>query len=183
MMARVKHNVVVALTTAPEGELGETDVFVARGAHPDVGAVVVARRGDAPLPVAGTAYAGATVVRAYAVETVVHWDDGLRPGVTRLAFVAALPALSRDQFRIRYEAHAPIARVQHPGICRYVQHFVGDGTEPVCAAIAELHFADERAMRERFYRDADSPRVVDADIADYLDRDRTWSVVTSCVTA
>jgi len=34
-------------------------------------------------------------------------------------------------------------------------------------------------MRERFYRDDNSPAVVDADISGYLDRDRTWSLVAS----
>ena len=118
---------------------------------------------------------GTTVQRAYNCETVHHWDDHITPKLTRFAFVAALPGVTN--FRERYEAHAAIARVQHPAICKYVQHFVISGTEPVCAAISELHFADEQSMRERFYRDENSEAVVDADIKDYLDRGRTWSII------
>jgi hypothetical protein len=129
------------------------------------------------VPTVGDLWHGARVVRAYAVETVRHWDDGGPRGVTRLAFVAALPGVDAAVFRKRYEGHAAIARVEHPGICRYVQHFVTMGSEPDCAAISELHFASDDDMRNRFYRNEDSAAVVDADIGDYLDRARTFSVV------
>jgi hypothetical protein len=119
---------------------------------------------------------GTSIERAYYCETVKHWDDGVAPGLSRFAFVAALDGV--EDFRKRYEAHAEIARVQHPAICRYVQHFVKHGTEPACAAISELHFADEQSMRERFYLDEHSAAVVDGDISDYLDRTRTWSIVS-----
>ena len=115
------------------------------------------------------------------MHTIAHWDDGVAPGVTRFAFVAALPGLTAETFRASYEKHAPIARVQHPGICRYVQHFVVEGTEPVCTAIAELHFSDTQSMRDRFYRDENSAAIVDHDISGYLDRDRTWSLVATRV--
>ena len=139
-------------------------------------AVVMVRRAAEP-PTVGDAWNGTRVLRVYAVETVRHWDDGVSPGVTRLAFVAALPGVDAVTFRQRYEGHAAIARVEHPGICRYVQHFVVTGSEPACAAISELHFASDDDMRNRFYRNEDSAAVVDADIGDYLDRTRTFSVV------
>jgi hypothetical protein len=119
---------------------------------------------------------GTQLQRAYHCETVNHWRDDGPATLTRFAFVAALPGVT--DFRARYEAHAEIARVQHPAICRYVQHFVIHGTEPVCAAVSELHFADENSMRTRFYRDENSAAVVDADISDYLDRERTWSILS-----
>ena len=122
--------------------------------------------------------AGTTLVDAFRVETVRHWDDGVVAGVTRLAFVARRTDVDGETFRRRYEAHAAIARKQHPGICRYVQHFVRHGTDRDIAAISELHFADDDSMRTRFYRDEQSAAVVDADIADYLDRERTWSMIT-----
>jgi hypothetical protein len=120
---------------------------------------------------------GSVMQRAYQCETILHWDDGVAPGLTRFAFVAALPGVGN--FRARYEAHAAIARVQHPAICRYVQHFVRRGTEPTCAAISELHFASEESMRANFYLDENSAGIVDADIREYLDRERTWSIVTT----
>jgi hypothetical protein len=156
---------------------GDGSWVVQRGARA-IGSVVILDTTD-DLPAKGARFDGADVVDAWAVDTVVHWDDGVEPTIARLAFVARLPTVSPPHFRTRYLAHAPIAREQHPGICRYVQHFVVAGTEDDCAAIAELHFADETAMRERFYRDANSAQVVDADISDYLDRERTWSVVVA----
>ncbi|MDX6285706.1 MAG: hypothetical protein QOG53_1191 [Frankiales bacterium] len=121
---------------------------------------------------------GTQLERAYHVETVRHWDDEVKPGLTRLAFVAPLPGVDPTTFRARYEGHAAIARVQHPAICRYVQHFVRRGTEPLCAAVTELHFANEDEMRRRFYLDDNSASIVAADIEDYLDRERTWSLLT-----
>jgi len=171
----------LVLTLRGEPPVGD-GVYAATRPIRGVEAVTVTRAVSGG-PVPGAHVGAAEVVSSYVVETVHHWDDGIIPGVVRFAFVAPLPAIDVSEFRRRYEGHAAIARVQHPGICRYVQHFVVDGSEPVCAAIAELHFADETAMRERFYRDADSPAVVDADIDDYLDRARTWSVLARPVTA
>jgi hypothetical protein len=173
--------VAVSLLLVLRGELRSSPgvVFRTTGRARGIDAVTVT-----PDPGDGHAAAvpsGCEALMFYRVETVRHWDDGVTPGITRLAFVAALPTVPAGRFRQRYEQHAAVARVQHPGICRYVQHFVVGGSEPVCAAVAELHFADETAMRERFYRDADSPAVVDADISDYLDRDRTWSLLARLV--
>src|SRR3954465_15217907 len=70
---------------------------------------------------------GTRLVHAFHVETVRHWDQEIEAGVTRLAFVAAKPGVDAATFRQRYTAHAAIAREQHPGICRYVQHFVHRG--------------------------------------------------------
>jgi hypothetical protein len=153
-----------------------------RGLRPRNGVETVLIAPSGEIPTVGSEYGGLTVQRAYRVDTVAHWDDGVVPAITRLAFVARLPNVTPEEFRHRYEGHALIARVQHPGICKYAQHFVLGGTEDVCSAIAELHFADELAMRDRFYRDEDSPRIVDADINDYLDRERTWSLVATPVT-
>jgi hypothetical protein len=124
---------------------------------------------------------GTQLVHAFHVETVRHWDDEIRPGITRLAFVTPLSGVDAATFRRRYQAHAAIAREQHPGICRYVQHFVRRGTDRSVAAIAELHFADDETMRRRFYRDEGSASMVEADITDYLDRERTWSMITRLV--
>jgi hypothetical protein len=164
---------VLALDSVPSTS---AEVYLATRPVNGIEAVsIVPAEGEAPA--AGGTWHGARVLRVYAAETVRHWDDGVTPGVTRLAFVAALPGVDAVTFRRRYEGHAAIARVEHPGICRYVQHFVTRGSEPDCAAISELHFATDEDMRNRFYRRDDSPAVVDADIGDYLDRTRTFSVV------
>ncbi len=162
---------LIAVVTGPQQTIGGATVYdVVKSPHPADLIVVGEREREMVLA------RGSAVQRAYDCETVAHWDDGVTPGLTRFAFVAALHGVTN--FRERYEGHAEIARVQHPAICRYIQHFVRRGTEPVCAAISELHFADEQSMRERFYRDDHSASVVDADINDYLDRDRTWSILS-----
>jgi hypothetical protein len=162
---------VVAVLRGPLQGVRGADVYEAITSPEPADLVVIGVRERELVLARGTA-----TTRAYDCDTFVHWDDGKAPGLTRFAFVAALPGV--DDFRTRYMGHAAIARVQHPAICRYVQHFVRRGTEPVCAAISELHFVDEQSMRDNFYRDADSPAVVDADIREYLDRERTWSILT-----
>ncbi len=125
----------------------------------------------------------------YRVDEVVHWDrlgarcDGApTPGVKMVAFVRRRADLSPDEFRARYLAHAEVARKHHPGIGRYVQNFVR-GLEPpgapVVDAIAELHFPSEQDRRDRFYRDEASPAVVAADVARFLLRDGTWSLLAT----
>jgi hypothetical protein len=165
---------LIGVLRGPAQRIRGTRVYAVLRSPIDADLVVVSESDDDLLFASGT-----TLVNGYHVETVRHWDDGVVPGITRLAFVAALPGATT--FRQRYLAHAAIARAQHPAICRYIQHFVIRGSEPVCAAISELHFADEESMRTRFYRDDDSPSVVDADISDYLDRERTWSMLTRLV--
>jgi hypothetical protein len=164
---------VIALLRGPQQWLrGIAFYEVLRGAR-EADLLVVSET-DNELLFAG----GTTLVDAFRVETVRHWDDKVSSGVVRFAFVAARADVDATTFRHRYEAHAAIAHEQHPAICRYVQHFVRHGTDRDVAAISELHFDDETSMRENFYRDANSAAVVEADISDYLDRDRTWSLVT-----
>jgi hypothetical protein len=133
----------------------------------------------------GGLFAGA---QGWLVDEVVHWDalparawSEPTPGVKMMAFVRRLPGLSSEEFEDRYRRHAEIARVHHPGIARYVQSFVRgsvtDGAPPL-DAVAELSFASREDFAERFYRDESSREVVAEDVEGFLDRRRTWSVVT-----
>lgn len=122
------------------------------------------------------------------VDEVVHWNalaaapwSEPTPGVKMIAFVRRLPGLSSEEFEERYRRHADVARVHHPGIARYVQSFVrGSVTDgaPLLDAIAELSFASREDFAERFYRDESSREVVAEDVEGFLDRRRTWSVLT-----
>jgi uncharacterized protein (TIGR02118 family) len=129
---------------------------------------------------------------AYRVEESLHWDDapadhdvsapgGSAPGVAVLYFVQPRADLSQAEFVSRYRGgHAPLARVHHPGIRRYVQNFVlevGAGA-PAWGAISELHFASEADFRERFYRDAESPAIIARDIARFTDPNTGFALVT-----
>ena len=94
--------------------------------------------------------------------------------------------LDPEAFERRYrEGHTPVAREHHPGVCRYAQSFVrrrlaGDG--PAFDAVAELSFATEADVRERFYRDAASPDIVAQDVAAFV-APRTGAAVVMRPTA
>jgi len=127
---------------------------------------------------------------AYQVEQLLHWDDprpaaGAEGGpvsdVVVFYFVRRRPDLSAGEFARRYrEGHAPLARVHHPGIRRYVQNFVvgSSAGAPEWDAIAQLHFASEQELRERFYRDAGSRAVIADDVAGFVDMTRGLVLVT-----
>jgi hypothetical protein len=117
---------------------------------------------------------------AWKVEEVLHWDDPrpadeTQPGGSDWVlfyFLRRRRDLTQQEFRRRYcEGHAPLARVHHPGIRRYVQNFVVEAGEgaPECHAVAQLHFAGESDLRARFYRDASSPSVIATDVARFMD--------------
>ena len=96
--------------------------------------------------------------------------------------------LSREEFQ-RYwrERHAPLVE-QHRealGIRRYVQNYVV-GTSPGAPAwdaVAQLHFASESDLRERFYRDEESPAVIAADVARFADTRSGLVLVTRALAA
>lgn len=125
---------------------------------------------------------------AYRVDEVVHWDyerdwpDGeLSPGIVAFYFVRRRPDLSQEEFRKRYqEGHAPLARVQHPGIWRYAQSYVEwrSPGAPEWHAISQLHFRSVEDFRTRFYRDEESPAIVAEDIARFADLRAGLALVT-----
>ena len=108
---------------------------------------------------------------------MVHWDDlgGADAGAVVLTYLVVRRAdLSFAEFEAHYRAkHAPLARVHHPGIARYVQNFVesraGDGASAPIDAISELWFRSEVDARTRFYRDAESARVIGEDVRRFID--------------
>jgi uncharacterized protein (TIGR02118 family) len=106
-----------------------------------------------------------------ATEEVRHWDelgDDDRDAVLLCYFVRRRPDLSFDAFRTHYrERHAPLARIHHPGIARYVQNFAVGGGE--IDAISELWFRSESDARTRFYRDEESRRAIAEDVGRFLD--------------
>lgn len=118
---------------------------------------------------------------AYQVEEVLHWDDGEPSGLVVFYFVRRRPDLTTEAFEERYrEGHAPLARVQHPGLRRYVQNFVRRESQgaPHWDAIAQLHFASEQSFRDQFYRDAASPAIVAADVREFADPTSGFVLVT-----
>lgn len=122
------------------------------------------------------------------VDEVIHWDhlppapwSMPTPGVQMIAFVRRRSGVSPAEFEERYREHAEIARIHHPGIARYVQSFVRSSVTreaPPLDAVAQLCFARREDFAERFYRDESSREIVDADVERFLDRSRTWSVLT-----
>jgi uncharacterized protein (TIGR02118 family) len=108
----------------------------------------------------------------YRVDEVRHWDelDAHAAGAVVLTYlVKRRPDLSFAEFVTHYrQKHAPLARVHHPGIARYVQNFLPPG-EGLVDAISELWFASEADARSRFYRDDESRRVIGEDVQRFID--------------
>jgi len=120
-----------------------------------------------------------TALAGYEADTVLHWEDA-PPTVELYAFSRVKPGVERDEFERRYRAHAGLARHHHPGLCRYEQAFVVrqvHGAHRPVDAIARLGFVSDDSRRTGMARDETSHDVVEADIADYLDRPNIWSVL------
>jgi len=110
----------------------------------------------------------------YRVEEVLHWDElGDAPDAIVLTYLVRRRAdLSFAAFSSHYrERHAPLARVHHPGIARYVQNYVAPraGDPAPIDAISELWFKSEADARTRFYRDDESRRVIGEDVRRFVD--------------
>ena len=113
-------------------------------------------------------------VDAYAAEPHRQWDRiGGAAEVTRLVFVRRHPDLSHDEFAQHWTTvHAPLAKVHHPGLGRYVQHVITEALTPDAPAfdgMAELGFATRADLRDRLYDSDEGRAVVSADVATFLD--------------
>lgn len=104
------------------------------------------------------------LVHSYRVTGTVIKDDGAivggRPssGIKYLRGLAFHPDLPEPAIRRSWANHANLAVDVHVGASRYVQWWVDERlTEdaPRIGGVAELHFADEEALEQRFF---DSPR-------------------------
>lgn len=111
----------------------------------------------------------------YRAREVLHWDalgEAAAGAVVLTYLVRRRADLSFAAFEAHYrERHAPLARIHHPGIARYVQNFIEPGaTEPApIDAISELWFRSEDDARTRFYRDEESTRVIGEDVRRFID--------------
>jgi uncharacterized protein (TIGR02118 family) len=106
------------------------------------------------------------------VQEVQHWDelgDPTEDALVLAYLVKRRADLSFADFMAHYrERHAPLARIHHPGIARYVQNFLAPGAAPI-DAISELWFRSEDDARARFYRDDDSRRAIGEDVRRFID--------------
>jgi hypothetical protein len=132
------------------------------------------------------AVSGLVDVRAWLrLEESVGWDDGagvaLGPeAVKMVSFVVRRPSVERSQFEQDYAEHVAVARVHHPGVWRYVQNVVIDGSGPGAdgvEAISELWYPSSEDFLGRFYLNDESPAVVKADNEEYIDFARTRSLI------
>ena len=138
------------------------------------GLVLAWPRDDAERGAAEAALAAHTSA-LYRVDEVLHWDelDGRSDGAVLLTYlVRRRPDLSFAAFQSHYrERHAPLARIHHPGIARYVQNYIEPRereSAPV-DAISELWFRSEQDARTRFYRDEESRRAIGEDVRRFVD--------------
>jgi uncharacterized protein (TIGR02118 family) len=129
-------------------------------------------------------------VTAYLVDERVQWDyerdwpDGEpSPGVKQLSFVRRLPSLTRDEFAAHWnDVHAPLARVHHPGIWRYVQNVVVEPLTPDAPeldGVAELHFRTVDDLRDRMYDSEDGKARIRADVKTFIDVPAGWRMMAT----
>jgi hypothetical protein len=136
--------------------------------------------------ICGAVDVDADVLASYDVDEHVMWDEPIEgPDKAMFAFLRARPDLEQDDFVKRYREHADVARVEHPGIRRYMQNIVVDqsGQERwLASAISEIHFAGPAEYRDRFWKDEDSPAVIERDIGRFVERDAGRSLVVTKIT-
>jgi uncharacterized protein (TIGR02118 family) len=122
-------------------------------------------------------------VEAYRVDERVQWDR--EPAtVTRISFVRRAPGLTRAEMARHWtEVHAPLARVHHPGISRYVQNVVVEPLTPSAPevdGIAELGFASLDDFRHRMYDSPEGQQVIATDVRRFLDVGAGWRMLARC---
>lgn len=155
----------------------------------DVHAIAMLWTDDAsdPRAVLDDAF-GATAPIAYFVDELVQWEyerdwpDGTpSPGMKRMSFVRRVSTIDHDEFARHWnDQHAPLARVHHPGIWRYVQNVVTepltDGS-PELDGIAELHFRTYDDLQHRMYDSDAGKEIIRADVRRFLDAPAGWRML------
>ena len=117
---------------------------------------------------------------AYRVDQRVQWDRD--PSVvTRISFVKRAAGLSPEEFADHWaNVHAPLARVHHSGLARYVQNVVVEKLSPDAPdvdGIAELGFASLEDFRERMYDSAEGRELIAADVRQFIDVAAGWRML------
>ena len=166
MMTSMAELVAVAWRSG-EGRLPAGRRLVVADPGGDRGLAAVAWLDDEPEWVGGG-------VDVYESRPTVQWDDLGGPApVTRLVLVRRHPDLTHEEFAEHWaRVHAPLARVHHPGLGRYVQHLIGAALTPRAPTfdgLAELGFGSPADLSERLYRDEADRAAIDADVATFLD--------------
>ena len=124
---------------------------------------------------------------AWLVDERVQWDyerdwpDGEpTPGVKQVSFVHRLPSLTREEFAHHWtHVHAPLARVHHPALWRYVQNVVIrplTDDAPEFDGVAELSFRTSEDRRERMYDSPEGAEIVGRDVRSFIDLEPAWRV-------
>jgi uncharacterized protein (TIGR02118 family) len=158
------------------------------GEHPPRVRGVVTAWLDEGTAVAPAPWAPDAEVDAYAVAERVQidyertWPDGEpSPGVRRMSFLHRADGISREEMSAHWsDVHAPLARVHHPAIWRYVQNTVVEPLTPGAPdidAVAELHFRSREDLRDRFYDSDEGRRIIGEDVRRFLDPARGWRIV------
>ncbi len=112
------------------------------------------------------------------------WDRtpeaGIRPAVKQVSLLHARDELAPGEFARHFREHVDVARVHHPGICRYTQHDVVEqagNAELSVQGVSELWFEDEATLVARYFAGPDSVPVVRADNREYIDFAGTLSLL------
>jgi len=122
---------------------------------------------------------------AYRVEEIVEkgsgrFPTGALPGVTMVSRVFPKDGLSTEAFRAGYDLHPRLALKVHVGMQSYVRNYVSGlvpGDAIPFGAIACLHFATDEDYTDRLYVDDDGRAAIAADVARFMDRERSTSMI------
>jgi uncharacterized protein (TIGR02118 family) len=98
-----------------------------------------------------------------------------------MSFLHRVDGISRAEMSAHWsDVHAPLARVHHPAIWRYVQNTVVrplTRDAPDIDAVAELHFRSLEDLRDRFYDSDEGRRIIGEDVRRFLDPSRGWRMI------
>jgi uncharacterized protein (TIGR02118 family) len=123
----------------------------------------------------------APAVEAYLVEERRQWNDFTPPVIARVSFVHRKPELTRAEFADHWSnVHTGLARVHHPGVCRYIQNVVIEpltSGAPDIDGIAELSFRSETDRQERMYDSPEGKQIIGTDVRRFIDIPRGWRIL------
>jgi hypothetical protein len=105
--------------------------------------------------------------------------EGWRPGVKQLSFLRRPAAVSHDEFRELYSHHTEKLRADQPGIAKYVQNVVEEGSPgaPDLDGVSELWFASLEDFRDRYWSGPGVAERESKETGRFLDFSRTWSMI------
>ena len=176
--------------------VGDLDPRRSWPSPPPAGAVIQCPDDRRPALAVTLADAGIAVLGLVLVRRSGFGHRSGPGGLRQISFVTPLDGVCTEEFAQRYRAHQELVRIHHPGVAEYRQdvvlesetaddhtaddHTADDHTTALAhvAAVSQLWFRPDAAFGHDYYASDESRDVIAADVAAFIDRRRTWSVLT-----